>query len=277
MKRNGFSLRNSPKASDGTWVSEVIYNDEETLSQPIADDLQTDCRGVADDLQTSCVDVADTSQTSCTDVADDLQTSCTDIAEPPQKTLRTPLPALNEQLIKYLADDSEFQKAVYGHWANVEEFANSQRTAPKALAKHLQALGFDVNIDSLSRNYLPAARVERERKNVAEERKQKHLWMKISAGLAIALVIVWCATPSRSEMMMNRVEVSATSESDSAIYWDKMVEYIEAYNKGSRVKIYPFSYPTLYERINKKNIRDVKGYKQEFDFRIEEIKKNQNN
>lgn len=268
MKSNskaGFSLRNYPINDDGTFDSDVEYDDDdETDCNEVAPPLQSDCRPFAEDLQTDCNEVAPPSQSDSSNIADTSQTS----SVPPKPILKTPLEPLNQALVNFLANDKTFKDAVYGYFDDVEDLADYQRTAPDYLTKKLQDLQFDVNGDSLTRYYLPAARVER-------QKKQKAIWQKISAVLTILLLILWMTRSNRSEMAMNRVV--ASTESDSAIYWNKMVEYVAAYNQGSDIKIYPFSYPTLYQRINQKNIKNVEGYKQEFDFRIEEIKNSKKN
>lgn len=250
-----FRLINHPPLPDGTIVSDVLDGDDD------AD---------ADILQGGCSDSASSLQTSCSDAADTLQPFCGDFAASPQQPKRTPRKPLNPALVDFLANDAHFQKSVYGWFGNVEELVENQKNAPEYQCKYLVALGFNTNVEELTRTYIPQARVERQKRILG---KQIKTWQKVAAALAVVVLLLWITRPSGHDRVEELMPVP--SGRDSAITWAELQKMLKVYNDNSDIKIWYA--PPLYREINDKNITDVSEIKRIFDQRAEEIKRVQNN
>lgn len=240
-----FTLIDQP-TNDGSFPSDVQYNDEDW-------DLQTDCNDIADDLQTDC-----------SDIADDLQIPCNGVADIKQPIRRLPPQELNPALVEFLAVDANLQKITGGNFSNVDELAKYQKTAPSYMPAQLKIVGFkdNLNVENITRYYIPAARVKRVENILGAKIK---VWQKVSAVLAVLVFLLFVVRPS------SRVEEGRTAEqADSAITWNELTQMLKVYNKHSQTKIWYA--PPLYREINEKQIRDVDEIKKLFDKRAERIR-----
>lgn len=248
--------------SDTESVSEVFYDEEEDATEPIANVPQPSCNDIADVQQPSCSDIAEVQQPSCSDIADVPQT--------PQRQRRTPPKPINPALVSFLADDKNFQKSVYGEFSDLENMVKCQKGAPDYMAKYLMALGFQTNVDELTRYVIPQARVQRVQTILGHQIKA---WQKVSGILAVLIILLWIMWPSQTA---DRVvaDMPTPKGKDSAITWNELNEMLRVYNANSSTKIWYA--PPLYREINEKNISDVSEIKKLFDQRAEEIKRVQN-